>query len=201
MTLVMLVPFGEFAHVLYRPLVMRPSGWRGQGLLGGPIVNSKRDGTAGRSIGSSSSSPGSSERGPADLATRTEQVPPQPRQGLGQLSDPRARIGILIVVLVLASVVVIGADFVLGAVINTGDAGPSPTPTAAPSTTGQAPTATQFGVVIQGDGGHWTSVSASRVAQMLGHKDFKLLNVKTQYVGEMNARQASRRTLVSGAHS
>jgi rhodanese-related sulfurtransferase len=70
-------------------------------------------------------------------------------------------------VAVLVAVVVIAADFILGAIAGTGGAaGPTATPTATHATT-------------------WTNVSASQLADMLGHKDFTLVNVKTPYIGEI----------------
>ena len=42
-----------------------------------------------------------------------------------------------------------------------------------------------LGTVVQGRGGHWTNISADRLATMLKAKDFTLLNVKTPYVGEI----------------
>ena len=59
--------------------------------------------------------------------------------------DRRAQIGVLIVALILVGVVVIGADFVLGAI-----SGPGTAPSASP---------TPFGVVVPGKGGDWTNVS------------------------------------------
>ena len=91
--------------------------------------------------------------------------------------DPRARIGFLIVTLLLIAVVVIGADFVLGAISGAGTAS-SAAPSASP---------TPFGVVVPGDnGGHWTNVSPDQLAQMLDQKDFTLLNVKTPYSNEID---------------
>ena len=75
--------------------------------------------------------------------------------------DRRAQIGVLIVALILVGVVVIGADFVLGAISGPGTA-PSATPSAMPSATSSAtPSAspTPFGVVVPGKGGDWTNVS------------------------------------------
>ena len=63
--------------------------------------------------------------------------------------DRRAQIGVLIVALILVGVVVIGADFILGAVSGQG-AAPSATPSASP---------TPFGVVVPGMGGDLTNVS------------------------------------------
>jgi rhodanese-related sulfurtransferase len=39
--------------------------------------------------------------------------------------------------------------------------------------------------IVQGQGGHWTNVTPDRLAQMLGNKDFTLLNVKTPYSSEI----------------
>ena len=41
------------------------------------------------------------------------------------------------------------------------------------------------GTTVQARGGHWTNITADRLATMLGHKDFTLLNVKTPYSGEI----------------
>ncbi|MGD0248552.1 MAG: hypothetical protein ABSB75_05810, partial [Candidatus Limnocylindrales bacterium] len=100
-----------------------------------------------------------------------------------QPTDTRARLGILVVAIVLAVVAVIGADFVFGAIA--GNGGASPSLAASPS---GAPTAgaTQLGVVVQGNGGHWTNVSPDQLAEMLDHKDFTLVNVKTPYSGEID---------------
>jgi rhodanese-related sulfurtransferase len=76
------------------------------------------------------------------------------------------------------SVVVITADFVIGAITNQGGSSTSaPTPLASPS---------QFGVVVPAKGGYWTNVEPDQLAQMLEHKDFTLVNVKTPYVGEID---------------
>ena len=90
------------------------------------------------------------------------------------LADRRARLALLVVVLVLAAAVVIGADFVFGA-ISKGNG--NATPAAASS---------QIGVVVQGRGGHWTNVTANQLSDMLTHKDFTLVNVKTPYIGEID---------------
>jgi rhodanese-related sulfurtransferase len=74
-------------------------------------------------------------------------------------------------------VVVIAADFVISAISHQGG-GSSQTGTPAASSS-------QFGVVIQGNGGHWTNVSPDQLAQMLGHKDFTLVNVKKPYSDEI----------------
>jgi rhodanese-related sulfurtransferase len=71
---------------------------------------------------------------------------------------------------VLALVAVIAIGFVA-----LGGAGSN----AAPSTaTGET--------IVQGQGGHWTNVSPDRLAEMLTHKDFTLVNVKTPYIGEID---------------
>jgi hypothetical protein len=71
--------------------------------------------------------------------------------------DRRAQIGVLIVALILIGVVVIGADFVLGAISGPGTA-PSATPSATSSATPSA-SPTPFGVVVPGMGGDLTNVS------------------------------------------
>ena len=40
--------------------------------------------------------------------------------------------------------------------------------------------------IHQGNGGPWTNVSPDRLAQMLGHKNFTFVNVKTPYIGEID---------------
>jgi rhodanese-related sulfurtransferase len=89
---------------------------------------------------------------------------------------------LIVVVLILASVVVIGADWAIGAVFG----GPTASPTASGQTAAESPTATQFGVIVPGTGGHWTNVSADQLDNMLTHKDFTLVNVKTPYMGEID---------------
>ncbi len=42
------------------------------------------------------------------------------------------------------------------------------------------------GTIVQANGGHWTNITADRLAAMLDQKDFTLLNVKTPYVGEIS---------------
>lgn len=41
------------------------------------------------------------------------------------------------------------------------------------------------GTTVQANGGHWTNITADRLATLLDHKDFTLLNVKAPYVGEI----------------
>jgi len=42
------------------------------------------------------------------------------------------------------------------------------------------------GTTVQANGGHWTNITPDRLATMLDHKDFTLLNVKTPYIGEIS---------------
>ena len=42
------------------------------------------------------------------------------------------------------------------------------------------------GVTVQASGGEWTNITPDRLATMLDHKDFTLLNVKTPYIGEIS---------------
>jgi rhodanese-related sulfurtransferase len=51
---------------------------------------------------------------------------------------------------------------------------------------GSADTASAEGTTVQANGGHWTNITPDRLATMLGHKDFTLLNVKTPYSGEID---------------
>ena len=39
---------------------------------------------------------------------------------------------------------------------------------------------------VPGSGGSWTSVTADKLATMMDHKDFTLINVKTPYIGEID---------------
>ena len=89
--------------------------------------------------------------------------------------DRRTQIAMLVAVLMLVAIVVIGSDFVIGAITGTGGSS-SPTPTAAAT----ASTAAAVNPV------HWTNVSAAQLAQMLKSKDFTLVNVKTPYIGEID---------------
>jgi rhodanese-related sulfurtransferase len=90
-------------------------------------------------------------------------------------------VALLVIVLVLAAAVVIATDFVFGAISNGSGTAASATPTATP-----AATSSQIGVVVQGNSGHWTNVTADQLAGMLTHKDFTLVNVKTPYIGEID---------------
>ena len=49
-----------------------------------------------------------------------------------------------------------------------------------------APSLSTGETIVQGQGGHWTNVTPDRLAQMLTHKDFALVNVKTPYIGEID---------------
>jgi rhodanese-related sulfurtransferase len=49
-----------------------------------------------------------------------------------------------------------------------------------------APSLASGETTIQGQGGHWTNVTPDRLAEMLTHKDFTLVNVKTPYIGEID---------------
>jgi phage shock protein E len=106
-------------------------------------------------------------------------VRPQPRKATpaaGPVTDRRVALVLLAAVMILAAVVVIGADAFFGAMTSGG----SPSSRAA-----TASVAIQPDVVVEGRGGYWTNVSPDRLAQMLDHKDFTLVNVKTPYSGEI----------------
>jgi rhodanese-related sulfurtransferase len=125
--------------------------------------------------------------GPAtrNLADSNVEVP-SARSAAAERPDRLTAIGLLVVFLVLIAVVVIGADFVIGAVTGSGT-GSSPTTTAtasATSATNASPT--QFGRTVPGVGGQWTNVGPAQLAQMLQAKDFTLINVKTPYMGEID---------------
>lgn len=118
-------------------------------------------------------------RAPNRPAGRTGPNPARPAvRPTGQPTNMRARIGLLIVAVVMVVVVVIVADLVIGALSHQGG-GSSQTGTPAASSS-------QLGVVAQGNGGHWTNVSPDQLAQMLEHKDFTLVNVKTPYSSEID---------------
>jgi rhodanese-related sulfurtransferase len=115
-------------------------------------------------------------------AARTQAPPERP----GFATDRRAQLALLVVVMILVAIVVIGSDFVIGAVTGgSGQATPTGTATAT-ATVATAAGPTQFGVIKPGIGGHWTNVSADQLAQMLQKKDFTLINVKTPYMGEID---------------
>jgi rhodanese-related sulfurtransferase len=133
------------------------------------MARKQRSSVAGRSA---------DRRGPARTPTR-EAAKPAPITALG---NGRVRFGLIIVALVLATVVVIGADYAFGTIFGTGaGAAPSTSPTAA-----AIATPTQFGVSMQGVGGHWTNVTPAQLTAMLTHKDFTFVNVKTPYSGEID---------------
>jgi rhodanese-related sulfurtransferase len=49
-----------------------------------------------------------------------------------------------------------------------------------------APSLASGETIVQGQGGQWTNVTPDRLAQMLTHKDFTFVNVKTPYIGEID---------------
>jgi phage shock protein E len=133
------------------------------------------NGSGGGSTGRSTTSASGRSTTPAGSRVAADSRRAAPTSTLG-------RLGLLVVVLILVAAVVIGADFLFGAISGgSGGAGA----TAAPTATSVA-TSTQIGVVVQGRGGQWTNVSADQLAQMLTHKDFTLVNVKTPYIGEID---------------
>ena len=81
--------------------------------------------------------------------------------------------------LVLAGGAIAVAVFAIVAVAALSGSGSGSGPTGSPSgVTGQT--------VVQGNGGTWTNVTPDRLAAMLQHKDFVLVNVKTPYIGEID---------------
>ncbi len=110
--------------------------------------------------------------GSASAATGSRITPPTSAAG---------RLALLVAVLVLVAAVVIAADFVFGA-ISGGSGSAQP---AAAATTSQAANASQIGIVVQGNGGHWTNVTPDQLGGMLAKKDFTFVNVKTPYIGEI----------------
>jgi rhodanese-related sulfurtransferase len=49
-----------------------------------------------------------------------------------------------------------------------------------------APSLSSGETIVPGQGGHWTNVTPDQLADMLTHKDFTLVNVKTPYIGEID---------------
>jgi phage shock protein E len=92
----------------------------------------------------------------------------------GQTSPtkPVNRLAVLVLAVIVVVVTVIAADAVFGAVFG------SSSSTSSPAVAGET--------VVQGNGGHWTNVTPDRLAQMMEHKDFTLVNVKTPYIGEID---------------
>jgi rhodanese-related sulfurtransferase len=114
--------------------------------------------------------------GPPDRQDKRPQ-PDAANPAPGPVTDRRAAVVFLAVVMILAAIVVIGADAFFGAVAS-GGGSPSPQAATASATIGAD-------VIVAGKGGYWTNVSPDRLAQMLEHKDFTLVNVKTPYSGEI----------------
>jgi rhodanese-related sulfurtransferase len=75
---------------------------------------------------------------------------------------------------IAGSAVVLVALIAIG-IVALGGAGSNPAPSLA---TGET--------IVPGQGGHWTNVTPDRLAEMLTHKDFTLVNVKTPYIGEID---------------
>jgi phage shock protein E len=84
-------------------------------------------------------------------------------------ANPINRWAVLILAIIVVVVTVIAADVVFGAVFGSSSANST--------TAGET--------VVQGSGGSWTNVTPDRLAQMMEHKDFTLVNVKTPYIGEI----------------
>jgi rhodanese-related sulfurtransferase len=92
---------------------------------------------------------------------------PEPARILGLPRFVAAGLAAVVLVAVLAVAAVAGLGLIGGG-----------------SSGGGANTSPSY-AIVQGNGGHWTNVSADQLAQMLTHKDFTLLNVKTPYIGEI----------------
>jgi phage shock protein E len=136
------------------------------------------DRAAGRRTGTGQSVPAARANRPDGAASNA-----------GTKLDRRTQIGVIVVMMILGGLVVMATDFVFGAF--GGGSSPSATSSgassaAATSTAGPAATPTQLGIVVPGRGGQWTNVSAGQLAEMLAHKDFTLVNVKTPYMGEID---------------
>ncbi len=94
-------------------------------------------------------------------ATRSKAAPAAPNRGRLYLAVGGA---------VVALVAVLAISFVA---LGGGGSGPAPSTASGES-------------IVQGQGGHWTSVTPDRLAEMLTHKDFTFVNVKTPYIGEID---------------
>lgn len=82
-----------------------------------------------------------------------------------------SRLAVVALAIVVVVVTVIAADVAFGALTSSGSG-------SSPAVAGET--------VVQGNGGHWTNVTPDRLAQMMEHKDFTLVNVKTPYIGEIS---------------
>lgn len=130
---------------------------------------------------------GSAASGPGSRPNRSGGAAPNS----GTQLDRATKIGVIVVMLILGALVVMATDFVFG-VLDGGSSRSSATAAGATpagataSNPGAVATPTQLGVVVPGRGGQWTNVSAGQLADMLTHKDFTLINVKTPYIGEID---------------
>jgi rhodanese-related sulfurtransferase len=103
---------------------------------------------------------------PSSPRTQRKGTPPE-----RQLSAPVSRVAVLVLAIIVVVVTVLAADVVFGALTG------STSNVASPAASGET--------LVQGNGGQWTNVTPDRLAQMMEHKDFTLVNVKTPYIGEI----------------
>lgn len=131
MRLVLLVPFGKFAHGIYGPWHCRRTDCA---IEGEAIVSAKR-----RPGGTGPSRRGRQEAG---AAGRADSAAP-----ITALSDGRVRLGLIIVALVLATIVVIGADYAFGVLFGNGSGSvPAASQSAAASSTAVR---TEVGLILR----------------------------------------------------
>jgi rhodanese-related sulfurtransferase len=107
--------------------------------------------------------------------SRAAGAPPRALVATGKPLLPESRVARLVLTLLglaAIAVIVIGADFVFGALM-------SPA-ASSPSAASSQPAAASSQV------SHWTNITPDQLAQMLQNKDFTLLNVKTPYMGEID---------------
>jgi phage shock protein E len=98
----------------------------------------------------------------------TASVPKTPQRGSSQPSGRlRPRDWALIIGGVLAVIVIVVGGWVIASGGST------------------KPVVASDGTVVQANGGTWTNITPDKLASMLDHKDFTLLNVKTPYIGEI----------------
>ena len=96
-----------------------------------------------------------------------------PLRAQGRRAQPPAGIRNRLLLAIAGGFVVLAAVAIAAFIVLGGSGSP-----AAPSpATGQT--------TVQGNGGHWTNVTADRLADMLNDKQFTLVDVKTPYIGEI----------------
>ncbi len=118
-----------------------------------------------------------SARGPRSSDPRGSSTGPRDRHPAGgSTSDgpsrlsasPKSRIALAITAVAVVVAAVLGVALASGVL------------------TGSSAGVKADGVTVEANGGRWTNITPDRLATMLDHKDFTLLNVKTPYIGEIS---------------